>query len=60
MRLCDTGKGLPQGHDATVGLGSRTGMRLIDAFSRQIGAKPVWSSPQPTGTALCLEFDRRR
>jgi hypothetical protein len=32
-------------------------MKLIDGLAHQIGAKPVWSSPQP-GTALCLEFDR--
>jgi hypothetical protein len=58
MRICDNGRGLLQGPDATVTPGSGTGTNLINAFSRQIGAKPVWSSQEPTGTALFLEFDR--
>ena len=56
--VCDNGKGLPSEPPA-VEPGSGTGMRLIEALARQIGAKPVcWSSPQG-GTTLCLETQRR-
>lgn len=58
VRVCDDGKGLPSEPQAAKP-GSGTGMKLIDALARQIGAKPVWSSPQPRGTALCLETRRR-
>ncbi len=57
LRISDNGKGLPSEPQAAKP-GSGTGMRLIDGLARQIGAKPVWSSPQP-GTTLCLEFNRR-
>jgi two-component sensor histidine kinase len=57
VRVCDDGKGLPSEPRAAKP-GSGTGMRLIEALARQIGAKPVWSSPQG-GTTLCLETQRR-
>jgi two-component sensor histidine kinase len=57
LRICDNGKGLPSESQAAKP-GSGTGIKLIDGLARQIGAKPVWSSPQ-SGTALCLAFNRR-
>lgn len=57
VRMSDNGKGLPSEPQAAKP-DSGTGMKLIDALARQIGAKPVWSSLQP-GTALCLETHRR-
>ncbi len=57
MRVSDNGKGLPSEPQAAKP-GSGTGMRLIEALARQIGAKPVWSSLQG-GTMLCLETHGR-
>lgn len=57
IRICDNGMGLPATTKESRP-GSGTGMALIAGLSRQIGAKPDWSSEQ--GTSLCLEFQRRR
>ncbi|WP_076072957.1 sensor histidine kinase [Sphingomonas montana] len=57
VRISDNGKGLPAA-TKEARPGSGTGMALIARLSRQIGAKPDWSSEQ--GTALCLEFERRK
>ncbi|WP_336492224.1 histidine kinase dimerization/phosphoacceptor domain -containing protein [Methylobacterium nigriterrae] len=56
VRIRDNGKGLPSEPQAATP-GSGTGMRLIEALARQIGARPHWSSVG--GTALCLEFTPR-
>lgn len=56
IRICDNGKGLPTEAQPSRP-GSGTGMALIEGLSRQIGAKPEWSSD--AGTALCLEFRHR-
>ena len=53
VRIRDNGRGLPaERQDARPGTG--TGMALIEGLSRQIGAKPVWSSKD--GAALTLEI----
>ena len=53
VRMSDNGKGLPPDpHPAAPGSG--TGMKLIEALARQIGADPHWSSEG--GTTLRLEF----
>lgn len=57
IRICDNGKGLPTTTKESRP-GSGTGMALIAGLSRQIGAKPDWSSKR--GTTLCLEFQRRK
>jgi two-component sensor histidine kinase len=58
VRVRDNGKGLPP-EPRGARPGSGTGMGIIDGLARQVGAKPVWSSPQPgPGTALCLETRR--
>jgi two-component sensor histidine kinase len=57
LKVRDNGKGLPPTAEA-VKPGSGTGMKLIDGLSRQIGAKPIWSSADP-GVTLCLEFSAR-
>lgn len=57
VRLSDDGKGLPAGPGRPSAPGSGTGMRIIEALARQIGAKPDWSSSG--GTTLRLEFARR-
>ncbi len=57
LRVCDNGKGLPEGPQAARP-GSGTGMKLIGGLAGQIGAKPVWSSAEP-GTVLCIEFNNR-
>ena len=53
VRIGDNGKGLPREKVASRP-GTGTGMALIAGLSRQIGAKPEWSSDN--GTSLCLEF----
>ena len=53
VKIGDNGKGLPTEKSASRP-GTGTGMALIAGLSRQIGAKPEWSSDN--GTALCLEF----
>ncbi len=56
VRMADDGKGLPATlRPAKAGTG--TGMRLLEALARQIGAKPQWSSEG--GTTLRLQFSRR-
>lgn len=55
LHLSDNGKGLPSGA-AEVPQGGGSGMNLIEALSRQIGAKPQWSS-SADGTELRLEID---
>jgi two-component sensor histidine kinase len=57
LRISDNGKGLPSKIEAAKP-GAGTGMKLIDGLAHQIGANPIWSSPDP-GTALCLEFNGR-
>jgi two-component sensor histidine kinase len=56
VRMSDNGKGLPA-EPRPARPGSGTGMKLIEAFARQLDAKLDWSSSQ--GTTLCLEFRRR-
>lgn len=56
VRMSDNGKGLPV-DPRPARPGSGTGMKLIEAFARQLDAKLDWSSSQ--GTALSLEFSRR-
>ena len=58
VRLSDDGKGLPAGPRRPAPAGSGTGLGLIDALARQIGAEPDWSS-SPEGTTLRLGFARR-
>jgi two-component sensor histidine kinase len=56
VRMADDGKGLPATpRPAKAGTG--TGMQLLEALARQIGAKPQWSSEG--GTTLRLQFSRR-
>jgi two-component sensor histidine kinase len=54
--MSDNGKGLPA-EPRPARPGSGTGMKLIEAFARQLDARLDWSSSQ--GTTLCLEFRRR-
>jgi two-component sensor histidine kinase len=56
VRMSDNGKGLTA-EPRPARPGSGTGMKLIEAFARQLDAKLDWSSSQ--GTALSLEFSRR-
>jgi two-component sensor histidine kinase len=56
VRISDNGKGLPT-EPRPARPGSGTGMKLIEAFARQLDAKLDWSASQ--GTALSLEFSRR-
>lgn len=57
VSICDNGKGLPtKVQEARPGSG--TGMALIEGLSRQIRAKPDWSSER--GTALSLELPLRK
>lgn len=53
VRISDNGKGL-SAEPRPAEAGSGTGMKLIDALARQIGAEPEWSSA--AGLALSLEF----
>ena len=56
VQLSDDGPGLPsRGQDRGESAGS--GLRMIEAFSRQIGGEPQWASEGP-GTCLTVEFDR--
>ncbi|MBL0405640.1 GAF domain-containing protein [Microvirga aerilata] len=55
VRMSDNGKGLTA-EPRPARPGSGTGMKLIEAFARQLDAKLDWSSSQ--GTALSLEFSR--
>ena len=59
VRVSDDGRGLPPGPRAAAGPGSGTGLGIIEALARQIGAEPVWSSPRSGGTALSFETRRR-
>jgi two-component sensor histidine kinase len=56
LRISDNGKGLPSERQAAKP-GSGTGMKLIEALARQLGAKPMWLPNEP-GTALNLQFER--
>jgi two-component sensor histidine kinase len=56
VRMSDNGRGLPA-EPRPARPGSGTGMKLIEAFARQLDAKLEWSSSP--GTALRLEFSRR-
>ena len=60
LHLClrDNGKGLPPALH-TGPQGSGTGIKLIEALARQLGAEPDWSASD-TGTTLCLDLDRGR
>lgn len=56
VRMSDNGNGVST-EPRSIRPGSGTGMKLIEALSRQLDAKLDWSSSQ--GTALSLEFKRR-
>jgi len=56
VRLSDDGPGLPaRPQDRRDSGGS--GLKMIEAFSRQIGAEPQWKGEGP-GTCLTIEFDQ--
>jgi two-component sensor histidine kinase len=56
VSIADNGRGL-RAQPKRSAPGSGTGMRLIEALARQIGAKPDWTSSG--GTTLQLSFVRR-